>query len=243
MSKLIVYVILETELRGGAKSFPCSFLDELRFSSRIGEAILIASVTPGMEQGYAAVGTLSGFSNDSGGTLVWIEDISAFPSTVAFVENPQAEHKMSEVADDIFDRTIAIAIGEGSEEAPFAYNQLSRDDFSERLRQAQGQRCGFSDVVAEQGEAFFIRPPALGGRWHTSNFLFLDQQPGILFASFAWTVGPRLELIIDTYAAGAAMSRNANQLGMLAVTDAFAARPDRDALAWHREQFFARLRG
>lgn len=244
MSKLVIFAVLTTQPENGASEhFRCTFPDELRFSSRIGETIIIADITPGMGQGYIAIGQLRGFVSDANGTLVRVEKISTFPSVVPFYNTAEVEQKISEVADDAFERIIATAVGAGSDEGDFAHNQVSRDAFSAHLRRARSQRCGFSDVATEQGEAFLIQPPEHGGKWHTSNFIFLDQQPGILFVALAWTVGPRFEIIIDSCAAGIDILESVNPTGMLAISDTIAAWPDRDALAWHRERFFDRLRG
>lgn len=86
-----------------------------------------------------------------------------------------------------------------------------------------------------------IRPLHLGGELHVSNFLFLDPEPGALFERFAWTVGPQFEIIVDTHAVSPDIADTVNRTGMLALNDSVDSWPDREALAWHREQFFARL--
>lgn len=242
MSRLIVFATIEmAPEKGDTESFGCAFSDELRFSSRIGEVVLIADVTPGITQGYIAIGRLRGFTSDvHGSTVVSIEEITPFLAAVEFSEPPQRQGHMSELADDVFERIIGRATGDMTETQLGAYS-IAKDVFSQQLRRANDDRCGFSDVATEQGQAFIIQPPSHGGRWHTSNFLFLDSEPGALFQTFAWTVGPRFEIIVDCHAVGPDISDTVNRTGMLAINDMVANWPDRDALAWHRQKFLARL--
>jgi hypothetical protein len=117
------------------------------------------------------------------------------------------------------------------------------DQIAGILAADQDGRCCFSDVRTYSGMAYPIRPLEWGGLYHTGNFIYLDPEPGALFASFSWTIGPRLELLIDAYAVTSDIADTVNRSGMLAISDKAITSLDRDALAWHREQFFARLRG
>lgn len=244
MSKLILYAAVPADFDLGAtQDFACAFDDELRFSNRLGESILIANIAPDMAQGCVAIGRLLRFESGADQTtLVRIEKIRPLINVVPLPDIPQSERRMSELADSVFSEIVAAAVGEGYEEDQFNHQSLSADAFAQQLRRAHDHRCGFSDVATEQGTAFMIQPPKDGGRWHTSNFLFLDPEPGKLFADFAWTVGPRFEIIMDAYAVGPNISDTVNRTGMLALRDMVASWPDRDALTWHRRQFFDRLR-
>ena len=245
MSKLTLFTLLhQAPANGSAQDFLCTFQDELRFSGHLGETILIANVAPNMAQAYVAIGSLQRFwTSETGDNMVRIEEIRSFPSEVALLGNSKIEQRIAEVSQADFERIVAFAIGGNFDDAPFSHDAVSADSFAQQLRRAQDDRCGFSDAATEQGTAFMIQPPEHGGRWHTSNFLFLDPEAGKLFADFAWTVGPRFEIIIDAYATSADISDTVNRTGMLALKDMVSAWPDRDALTWHREQFFARLRG
>lgn len=229
---------------GATEAFPCAFSDELHFSHRLGEPILIANTAPAMEHGYVAIGRLKRFETDvDGGTRVQIEKIRSLIKVVPLSDMQDMQQRISEIPDIRFGEILAAALGEGYNEDQTAAGAIPVDAFAQQLRQAQNDHCGFSDVATEEGTAFMIRPPEHGGRWHTDNFLFLDPEPGKLFANFAWTVGPQLEIIVDAYAVGPNVSDTVNRTGMLALKETLLSWPDRDALAWHRDRFFDRLRG
>lgn len=242
MSKLIVHVFLDRNLRHGAReAFRCTLQNELNFSRHIGERIVLADITPDMAPSYVAVGTLDGFFDDgSDGTMVRIAEIAPFQKQVELLHRPPQGEGMSELQDEFFERIVTFATG-GFANSAFSHDAVPREAFSQHLRQAQNGMCGFAEVATEHGEAFIIQPLEQGGRWHASNFLFLDPEPAELFATFAWTVGPKFEIIIDSYATGTDIAGTVNRTGMLALSDMTDAWPDRDSLAWHRKAFFERL--
>lgn len=225
--------------------FSCTFRDELNFSRWIGEPILIANVREGLHRGYFALGKLNGFSNNAAGeTIAHISDIRTFPSTIEFAETPVEAGRMAELSDDAYQRIIDSAIGMSglNESTGDFHTSVPIGVFADQLRRQQRGICSFSGAFTENGTVYPIQPLHQGGRWHASNFLFLDPEPGKLFLAFAWTLGPNLELLLDASAVVAGLAETVPAGGKLALSDAISARPDADAIKWHREQFLARLR-
>jgi hypothetical protein len=240
---LMVLAALEDGLvSGSTHSFRCTLLDELRYSSRIGENIVIAEVHPTMERGYSAIGRLKGFATALDGTTsVVIEKIQPFPSLVAFSWDVPQDKGMAELDDGTYTRIMEKVLGQADEMAS-SYEHAQVAEVTEQLKKIYRRRCNFSDVTTRWGRAYIIRPLELGGKMHISNFLFLDPEPGELFTAFAWTVGQKFEIIIDEYSVGPELSATCNSTGHLALTELVADWPDREALAWHRQQFFDRRR-
>ena len=206
--------------------------------------IIVADISPNVVGAYVALGTLGAFDAQKNGTcLVRVDTLRPFETDMPLLEDAPVTLGMTEIDDAVFDR-IATATLLSADEAGFAYDPAgARDLFSEQLSRQQQRRCSFSDVTTHKGQAVIIRPLDQGGAWQIGNFLFLDPEPGKLFSAFAWTIGPRLELIIDSYAVTPDISDTVNRSGMLAISDKAITTLDREALAWHRDQFFARLRG
>ncbi len=245
MPRLIVFTHADQILRaGGSAHFRCAPGDALQFGGRIGEKIVVADINPNVAGGYVALGTLGSFApSKSGGDLVKIDNLAPFEKDMPLGEEHPGAIGMAEIGDAVFD-TITTATLMSADEVGFAYDTAGPVDlFSEHLSRQQQRRCSFSDVTTHKGQAVIIRPLDQGGIWQIGNFLFLDPEPGKLFSSFAWTIGPRLELVVDTYAMTSDIADTVNRSGMLAITDKAITKLDRDAIAWHREQFFARLRG
>jgi hypothetical protein len=216
----------------------------MRFGGHIGEKIVIADISPNIIGGYVALGTLGPFARqNSGACLVRIDNLHPLEADMPFAEERPATIGMAEIEDAVSAR-ITTATMMAADEVSFAYDTAGPLDlFSEHLSRQQQRRCAFSDVTTHRGQAVIIRPLDQGGAWQIGNFQFLDREPGTLFSSFAWTIGPRLELLIDAYAVTSDIADTVNRSGMLAISDKAITSLDRDALAWHREQFFARLRG
>lgn len=245
MAKLIVFTRLGHDLGDGAsRLFPCSSADARRFAHHIGEPVLIADITPSLAGGYIALGILRDFEiRDANGALARIDNIRTFAQDVPFQETPPDLEGISELADDLFERIAILATPAADADEAFSpyLSTVPLDAFSTQLARQQGRRCSFSDVKTHSGAATIIRPLGLGGTWHIGNFLFLDPEPGQLFARFAWTIGPKLEILIDAYAMTSDISDTINRTGMLAISDRAIASLDRAAIAWHRQQFFNRL--
>jgi len=246
VARLVVFTHLDHDLRDGAsRQFTCSAAEARRHAHQVGTPILIADITPALAGGYVAQGILSGFRpHGAAGALALVEDIRAFPQDIPFQEPPPAAESLAELADDLFERIIAQARPAPDVDEAFSpyLPTAPQNAFAAQLARRQNRRCCFSDVKTNRGEAFIIRPLALGGTWNIGNFLFLDPEPGALFANFAWTIGPRLEILIDAYAVTSDIADTVNRAGMLAIADSMIATLDRTAIAWHREHFFQRLR-
>jgi len=243
--RLIIFTHIGQILREGeAAQFRCAPGDALRFGGHMGEKIVIADISPNIAGGYVALGTLGSFApQGSGAYLVRVDNLRPLETDIPFAEDRPTAIGMGEIEDTIFAR-ITTATIMAADEASFAYDTAGPLDlFSEHLSRQQQRRCAFSDVTTHKGQAVIIRPLDQGGIWQIGNFLFLDPEPGTLFSSFAWTIGPRLELLIDAYAVTSDIADTVNRSGMLAISDKAITSLDRDALAWHREQFFTRLRG
>jgi len=243
LSKLLLFTVLDRELLdGGAELFELPDIPDL--SDRSGDQVIIADTQPSPRQGYVALGILGDIK--TGGPdakAVYVSDIRLFPMPLPFDEQPTNSHGIEELNEERFSRIIADALGQGKfDENTGASNfSVSAYQFADQLGRQQNMRCSFSDVKTYNGVASMIRPLHLGGELHVSNFLFLDPEPGALFERFAWTVGPQFEIIVDTHAVSPDIADTVNRTGMLALNDSVDAWPDREALAWHREQFFARL--
>ncbi|OAM77478.1 hypothetical protein A3840_09750 [Devosia elaeis] len=246
VARLVVFTHLTHDLRDGAsRSFACSAAEARHYADQIGAPILIADITPSLAGGYVAQGILAGFRPDgANGALAVVEDIHAFPRDIPFQKPPPEAEGLAELPGDLFERIIAVARPASDFDEAFSpYRPMApQDAFAAQLARRQDRRCCFSDVRTHRGEAFIIRPLALGGTWDIGNFLFLDPEPGALFANFAWTIGPRLEILIDAYAVTPDIADTVNRSGMLAIGDSMIATLDRAAIAWHSEHFFQRLR-
>jgi len=243
--RLIVFTHADQILRSGRSAqFRCAPGDASQFGARLGEKIVVADISPNVLGGYVALGILGTFgSRQTDASMVQVDNLTIFQPEIPFPEERPDTIGMAEIDEAALDR-IATASLMSADEAGFAYDTTgSVDLFSEHLSRQQQRRCSFSDVTTHKGQAVIIRPLDQGGIWQIGNFLFLDPEPGKLFSSFAWTVGPRLEILIDAYAVTPDIADTVNRSGMLAITDKAITTLDRTALAWHREQFFSRLRG
>lgn len=245
MSKLILFTSLDRPLfDGGTELFACGTHPTLSLAARLGEQIIVASIPPSTQQGYVALGILDRLTEDAKGrTLVHIASLRLFPETLSFIDEPRTDTRIAELSESDFERIIARSLGQNEiDDAPASDNfVVAIYQFTNQLARQYERRCSFSDVPTDNGVACIIRPPDRGGKLHVSNFLFLDPEPGMLFERFAWTVGPQFEIIINMHAMRPDIADTVNRTGLLALNDAVATWPDREALAWHRQQFFARL--
>lgn len=244
LSKFILFTDLDRLLLdGGTELFSLSASTALELFTMPGEQIIIASVSPSSPPGYVALGIVDAVSEGAEGrTQVRVASLRLFPETLAFTA-PPAQTGIVELSDSDFDQIIARSLGEKEIDDAAASDNfiVAIYQFTNQLSRQQNGRCYFSDVPTDNGVAAIIRPLDLGGVLHISNFLFLDPEPGVLFERFAWTVGPQFEIIIDMHAMRPDIADTVNRTGLLALSDAVATWPDREALAWHRQQFFARL--
>lgn len=224
---------------------PCLYDDALKLAGRIGESILLAGKGPFESASYAALANIGDVPVLADGTpCLRLERVSTFPRSVpAGFSASQATH-LIEVSEDEFEHIVLQATGSGdfSEPPTPQVTRVPQDLFTRQLAAQQEDICAFSAIETSEGMAFIIRPLDQGGRWHAGNFLFLHTEPGELFSAFAWTIGPRFELITDLSAMTPYVTETANSTGFLAISDQAMETLDREALAWHRQQFFDRRR-
>jgi hypothetical protein len=106
-----------------------------------------------------------------------------------------------------------------------------------------GFRCALTGYFNsnEPLEATPIRPVPDGGRLHVGNFLLLGRPAAYAFSRFQLSVGPSLEIIIDSSLIKSDLLAALNPRGLLTDAPDPLRFVDMDSLAWHRQQFFARL--
>lgn len=90
-------------------------------------------------------------------------------------------------------------------------------------------------LLHEALEVIAIRPPAAGGLRHASNFLCLSPAAANAFRRGHVAVGPELELLVDLSRIDPELLEHLNPRGRLIVPENPLARPDPQALAFHRE--------
>ena len=241
MSKLVLFIAQDRLFENGAtEQFPCDLRDELRFSGRVGEQILVANVAAPFAEGFLALGYLAGFAATELGTTAVVSSVQVFPEPVLFPQALSTKAGLFELSDRAFTDVIEKAIGNEFSQATEDFWGWS--GFDADLAQRYKNRCSFSASVTEQGSAFSIRPLTEGGGATIENFLFLDPAPGELFAHFAWTVGPADQIIVDAAAMQPDVIETISPTGRLVLPESLKDRPDPDALAWHFDQFVARIR-
>jgi hypothetical protein len=225
----------------GRIELACLYGDAIKLAGRVGQPILIARREPFGAATYIALANIGDIpvSADSSASLR-LEQVHYFSRPVPLVSTPSDTSQLIELAASDFEQIAMHASGQDD----WAENSLpQRDLFTHQLAVQEDEICAFSGVRTADGMAFIIRPLELGGKWHIENFLFLDPEPGNLFSALAWTIGPQLEIIVDAFAMGADIAETVSRSGILALNRDAQFAPDQAALAWHREQFFARLRG
>jgi hypothetical protein len=245
LPKLILYIESVSDFsQSPAATFGCRVEDEVRFAGYVGAPVIIANTGSTRDQGYVALGMLSGFRSAGSGAEAIVTDLLAFPYPLGFLEGFPPEPGLAVLSYAVFDRIIRLSQGYAAEEAPALFNAFGSltFEFTRQLEQQRRKRCSFSDVKTYRGVAQPIRPVEHGGSFDISNFLFLDPEPGALFGNFAWTVGPQFQIIVDAQAAGADVASTVNRTGMLALGDDVSRWPDRSALDWHFEEFCRRRR-
>lgn len=242
MSKLAFIVADDIELADqGMPELPCLYGDALKLAARLGQPILIARRQPFGTAVYIGLANIDDVSVANGiDANLRLERITHFARHIPMAATPPDASQLIELEADEFERIVMQA---GGEDAWTESTSPPRELFTRHLAEQQEEKCAFSDVRTSDGMAFIIRPLEQGGNWHSGNFLFLDMEAGELFSVFAWTIGPELEIIMDAHATTPDIANTVNRSGMLAISDKAITSLDRTALAWHRERFFARLRG
>jgi predicted restriction endonuclease len=94
------------------------------------------------------------------------------------------------------------------------------------------------DLLHETLHIAAIRPLPRGGLLHVSNFLCLERSVADAFREGHISVGSQLELIVDLSRIDPELLERINPLGRLRLPTSEVARPDRAALAFHREHIF-----
>lgn len=242
LSKLILTILLDRPLYdGGTEIF---HVEKTDIDTGPGDQVIIASTHPSSAAGYIALGVLEHISQDvAGKMLVHIAELRLFPETLTYGDDMPPKPGLAHLPEPAFGALIDRSLGgHGIEEAAGADSFiLAISQFTRQLSRQRQKRCSFSDVTTSDGVAVVIQPLDEGGALHASNFLFLDPEPGALFERFAWTVGPRFEIIVNMHAMRPDIADTVNRTGLLALSDDISTWPDRNALTWHREQFLARL--
>ena len=242
MSKLILFSTLDQDLKDGASfAFLCTLDDEINFSHRLGEPIIVANIGTGLAPGYAALGELDRFSSDAAGnSYAHLKSIRPFFDTIPFLERPPERLQIGDLHDDLYEEIISRVVGVRDAEEAFAGGFISPPlaRIFAQVERTQKSYCCFSDIITDSGVATFIRPPEYGGALHVSNLLFLDGEPSELFKSFGWTLGSDHQVIVDLYSVTPDFAATVNRTGKLALRGSVSL--DLDALAWHRQQFIAK---
>ena len=162
MSKLVIVTSTVQALLGDATAdFACTPTDALHFGHRIGEVVLIATVTSTGAQ-YEAVGTLAGFQNDAAGrTRVHLEQINSLLSPVPVFAELPSRQAIFEIDNEIFEGVIAQGTGDAQfDEETTIFRGFSSSDILDQLASQSRRRCVFSDVITYKGVATIIRRSA-----------------------------------------------------------------------------------
>ncbi|WP_157959828.1 hypothetical protein [Devosia submarina] len=223
----------------------CNLEDELRYSSWIGREVLLAyQVVAGAPAMIFARATLTQFAAYGSDTIAVFTGPKILPDETEITERFQTG-PFAIMPGENFAQPVSESHANSAQEAGtlFTRSDLLGQIAAQVRRNAQSI-CSFSGVETafSEGLATPIQPQALGGREHVRNFIYLHDEPAQLFNSFAWTVGPDLEIVADAYAMTTQILVTVNPTGKLLVSDDPRQRPDERALAWHREQFLQRLR-
>lgn len=242
MSKLILFTEFDGDLTDGASyAFRCTLNDELKFSHRLSEQIILARISASHASGYEALAKLHHFSSDAAGnSFAHVESVRPFIDTIVFRDTPPEQPQIYEIHNDLYDEIISRVIGPKDAEEAFAGNFVAAplDRIFAQVERTQKSYCSFSNIVTANGVATFIRPPEHGGALHVSNLLFLDGEASELFKFFSWTVGPSDQIVIDVYSVTPDFAVTVNKTGKLALRSLV--QLDQDALAWHRQQFISK---
>jgi len=94
------------------------------------------------------------------------------------------------------------------------------------------------NLLRDDVEIVAIRPLAAGGALHVHNFLCLSPAAADAFRRGHLAVGPGLELLADLSRIDPELLERLSPIGRLAVPESPVARPDPEALAFHRSHIF-----
>jgi hypothetical protein len=244
--KLVVNIgLMPRQLTFDKVEVVCSLKDEMRHSPHIGQEVLLAYqvVTDGPAMIFARA-TLTEFASQGADTVAVFTGPSILPDETEISGRFQAG-PFELVADEDYPQPASGRLAYSAQEAGAFFTRSDLlGQIAAQVRLNARSVCSFSGVPVAFGEGMAnpIRPLALGGQEHVRNFIYLHDEPAELFNRFAWTVGPNLEIVVDTYALTASVLPTVNPTGKLLVSEDPSERPDERALAWHREQFMQRLR-
>lgn len=245
MSKLAIYTeVAEFSAPNAAFDVPCALDQHRQFEECLGEAVLIAHVDQSGTARYIALGQLAGFYiDDSGVGYARLDQINALPNSALAFSSSETGKPIVEIQDKDFAAVIRGAGVEIDETAALFHQAADAGILMDQLGRQTDYRCAFSGVYTGSAMATIIKPIDKGGRYHISNFLYLDREVSDSFTNFHWTAGADMEIIVNTHLIAGELLEILVPGGQLAVNKGRLASPDPEALAWHRAEFFARING
>lgn len=248
MPKLVVNIgAMPRTLQPSQLEVACTAADGLSFAWCLGQEVLVATTLSDTGPPLLfATATLDRFVTRGRSRFALLTNLQLADSEIQLPDLPRTA-VFSWLRDTMFTQAPLPRHAAFLElqEAPAAFVALDiYRDIGRQLRETRRGECSFSGVKVALGEgtATPIRPLDAGGEVHIRNFIFLHDEPAHLFNSFAWTIGPDFEIIIDASAAGTGLVSTINRTGKLLVGADQANWPDERALAWHRQRFLERLR-
>ena len=96
-----------------------------------------------------------------------------------------------------------------------------------------------AELLHDKLEVTPIQPLHLGGALHVSNFLCLEPEASQAFRAGHLAVGPQRQILADLSLVDPELLERTNPIGRLHLPELDVARPDPQALAFHRRHFFA----
>lgn len=245
MSKLAIYTeVAEFSAPNTELDVPCALDQHRQFAERLGEAVLLAHVDQSSTAIYLALGQLAGFYVDDFGIgYARLNQINALPNSALAFSSSETGKPIVEIPDKDFEAVIRDAGAELDETAVSFHRAGDSGIFMDQLGRQTHYLCAFSGIYTGSPMATIIRPIEQGGRYHITNFLYLDREVSDSFTNFQWTVGADMEIIVNTHALAGELLEILIAGGQLAVNKGSLASPDPEALTWHRAAFFARING
>ena len=144
--------------------------------------------------------------------------------------------------DAVVARGLASIAGLAEAASGFSTSAAELSWLIERVRARSGGACELTGIADRSVSIGVIQPVPLGGARHPSNMLALTEPLWPLFSDFALSLGPAGEIMADLSLVPPGIRRVLNPGGRLRWNGDAAERPREKFLAWHREQFWARLR-
>jgi hypothetical protein len=171
-------------------------------------------------------------------------DIEPFAQPVR-IEDAVADEPFeisAERFDALMTRGLATTAGLAEAAVGFTTSQAELTWLIERVRARSGGACELTGIADKSVSIGVIQPVPLGGARHPSNMLALTEPLWPLFSQFALSLGPAGEILVDLSLVPPDIRVVLNPNGRLRWNGDAAERPREKFLAWHRDQFWARLR-